>query len=154
MSNLELSRAERLDQYVTGKLPDYSRAYVSKLIENGIVRVNGEMVRKAGYKIRPTDEIEIDYSMAEQPAVPDIELPVLYEDDDCVVINKPAGVLSHSKGAFNPEATVASWLRRRVNGLDGERAGIVHRLDRGTSGVMIGAKTPAAQMAAETILTA
>ena len=57
MSNLELSRAERLDQYVTGKLSTVSRAYVAKLIDNGIVRVNGEVVTKAGYKIRPTDEI-------------------------------------------------------------------------------------------------
>ena len=64
MSNLEISRAERLDQYVTGKLPELSRAYVAKLIDNGIVCVNGEVVTKAGYKIRSHDEIEIDYSMA------------------------------------------------------------------------------------------
>ncbi len=76
--------------------------------------------------------------------VPEIDLPVIYEDDDCVVINKPPGVLSHSKGAFNPEATVATWLAGRVKGLEGERAGIVHRLDRATSGVMICAKTPEA----------
>ncbi len=141
MSNLEISRAERLDQYVTGKLPELSRAYVSKLITNGIVRVNGEVITKAGYKIRPSDEIEIDYRMAEKEVIPEIELEVLYEDEDCVVICKPAGILSHSKGAFNPEATVASWLQQRLRGIEGDRAGIVHRLDRGTSGVMIAAKT-------------
>ena len=82
--------------------------------------------------------------MAVQHPIPDIELPIVYEDDDCVVINKPTGLLAHSKGAFNPEATVASWLRSHVQGLEGERAGIVHRLDRATSGVMIMAKTPEA----------
>lgn len=73
-----------------------------------------------------------------------MDLPVLYEDDDCVVINKPAGILTHTQGAHNPEATVATFLRDKVNGLDGERAGIVHRLDRATSGVIIGAKNQAA----------
>lgn len=140
MSNLELSRAERLDNYVTVQLGTVSRAYVAKLIARGIARVNGETVTKAGYKIRTSDEIEIDYAMAELPPIPHIELPVLYEDDDCVVIDKPEGLLTHSKGAYNPEATVATWLRGRLDGLEGERAGIVHRLDRATSGVMIAAK--------------
>jgi 23S rRNA pseudouridine1911/1915/1917 synthase len=80
--------------------------------------------------------------------VPIIDLPVLYEDDDCVVINKPIGLLTHSKGAFNPEATVASWLDRYTNHspipFENARNGIVHRLDRATSGVMIAAKTPEA----------
>jgi 23S rRNA pseudouridine1911/1915/1917 synthase len=73
--------------------------------------------------------------------VPDIDLPILYEDSDCVVINKPAGVLTHVQGEFSPEATVASFLKNRGKDITGERAGIVHRLDRPTSGVIIGAKT-------------
>jgi 23S rRNA pseudouridine1911/1915/1917 synthase len=84
------------------------------------------------------------YDLAELDAVPDIDLPVLYEDDDCVVINKPAGVLTHTQSSFNTEATVASFLRNRAEGLEGERAGVVHRLDRATSGVLIGAKQQSA----------
>lgn len=141
MSNIEISRAERLDQYVANKLPAISRATVSKFIDKGIVKVNGEIATKGGYKLRPADIVEIDYEATIQPKVPDIELPVIYEDDDCVVVIKPAGVLSHSKGAFNPEGTVDSWLRSRIGNDSGERAGIVHRLDRATSGVMICAKT-------------
>ena len=141
MSNVEVSRAERLDQYVANKLPTISRATVSKLIDKGVVKVNGEVASKGGYKLRPTDIVEIDYEATIQPPVPDIELVVLYEDDDCLVIIKPTGVLSHSKGAFNPEGTVDSWLRKRIVDISGERAGIVHRLDRATSGVMICAKT-------------
>jgi 23S rRNA pseudouridine1911/1915/1917 synthase len=143
MANIEISQAKRLDQYVVEQIPNISRAFAAKLIEQGKVLVNGEQ-RKAGYKPRPADRITIDYDVAESEKIPDIDLPVLYEDDDCIVINKPVGVLSHSKGAFNPEATVATFLRSHVNDMGGERAGIVHRLDRATSGVMICAKNPAA----------
>jgi len=145
MPNLEISRAQRLDQKVVELLPDLSRAFAARLIEDGKVTVNGAVQTKAGYKLRDSDEVTVDYDTSELQQIPDIDLPVLYEDDDCVVINKPVGVLSHSKGAFNPEATVATWLRSRLkDGLNGERGGIVHRLDRATSGVMICAKTPEA----------
>ena len=144
MSNLEISRAERLDQYVIGQYPELSRAFAAKLIGQGNVLVNGEPQLKAGYKLRASDVIEIEYDEALKVDIPDIKLPVIYEDDDCVVINKPVGTLSHSKGAFNPEATVASWLQKHIKNMEGERAGIVHRLDRATSGVMICAKTPEA----------
>lgn len=145
MANVEVSRAQRLDHKVIELLPRLSRAYASTLIEEGHVYVNGKAVTKPGYKMRTGDEVTVDYDMGELEQIPDIELPVIYEDDDCVVINKPTGVLSHSKGVFNPEATVESWLRNRLHaGMSGNRAGIVHRLDRATSGVMICAKTPEA----------
>jgi 23S rRNA pseudouridine1911/1915/1917 synthase len=140
MSKLEISRAERLDQYVAKQLPTLSRAFAAKLIVDGKVEVNGEVVSKAGHKLRPDDRIEIDFNIAELAPLPVIDIPVIYEDEDCIVIDKPIGVLSHSKGAYNPEATVSSWLAARVSALTGERAGIVHRLDRATSGVMICAK--------------
>lgn len=158
MANLEVSRAERLDQRVVAMLPQLSRAYAAKLIETKRVSVNGSSQVKPGYKMRPGDEVVVDYDAGLETQIPDIELEVLYEDDDCVVINKPVGLLTHSKGAFNPEPTVATWLRTKCARSDlaqqpsvigptshtNERAGIVHRLDRATSGVMICAKTPEA----------
>jgi 23S rRNA pseudouridine1911/1915/1917 synthase len=143
MSNLEISRAQRLDQRVIELLPHLSRAYDARLVEDGKVKVNGQEIIKPGFKLKPEDTVTVTYE-ADAETIPEIELPVLYEDDDCVVINKPAGVLAHSKGALNPEATVATWLRGRTKNVSGERAGIVHRLDRATSGVMICAKTPEA----------
>jgi len=136
--------SQRLDQYVVQQLDTVSRAAAAKLIADGQVLVNNIPQRKAGYRLRPADNVRITYKASEETPVPQINLMVLYEDDDCVVINKPVGLLTHSKGALNPEATVATWLRSRVPDLAGERAGIVHRLDRATSGVMICAKTPAA----------
>lgn len=145
MSNLNISRAIRLDQKVVELLPLLSRAFAARLVEEGKVQVNNQVVTKAGYKLRDGDQVTVDYDIRTLEAIPDIELPVMYEDADCVVINKPIGVLSHSKGAFNPEATVATWLRGRLTaGFVGARAGIVHRLDRATSGIMIAAKSPAA----------
>jgi 23S rRNA pseudouridine1911/1915/1917 synthase len=144
MSNLEISRAQRLDQKVVELIPELSRGFAARLVEEGKVTVNGKPQTKAGYKLRSDDVVHVDYDVSQLAEIPEIDLPVLYEDDDCVVIIKPVGILSHSKGAFNPEATVATWLRSRLKGLSGERGGIVHRLDRATSGVMICAKTPEA----------
>jgi 23S rRNA pseudouridine1911/1915/1917 synthase len=169
MSNLDISRAQRLDQYVIAVLPQLSRGAATQLIKDGKVRVNGEPAAKAGYKLRTNDRIDIDFNHDDYERTPDIEVPILYEDNDCLVMSKPAGLLTHSKGAFNPEPTVASFLRARLQsqktqqyhnfthyededypyniGKDGVvslRAGIVHRLDRATSGVIICAKTGAA----------
>lgn len=135
---------ERLDQYVVRQLPALSRSAAASLIADGKVSVNGQPASKAGQKIRPADDIVIDYDPSQATKPPKLNLPVIYEDKDCLVINKPLGVLTHSKGEFNPEATVATWLESRAKGMTGERAGIVHRLDRATSGVMICAKTPEA----------
>ncbi len=144
MANIEISKAQRLDQKVIELIPELSRSFAVKLINDGKVQVNGVAQLKAGSKVRDYDEVVVDYDISELEIIPDIELEVLYEDDDCVVINKPVGVLTHSKGAFNPEGTVASWLRSRLKDLEGSRGGIVHRLDRATSGVMICAKNPEA----------
>jgi 23S rRNA pseudouridine1911/1915/1917 synthase len=152
MANLELSRGERLDQRVVSLLPTLSRSFAVKLIEEGKVTVNGVVATRGGQKLRQTDEVVVDFKPADF-TIPDIDLPVLYEDDDCVVISKSIGLLTHSKGAYNPEPSVATWLHNRIKDKRlleqdkdslNHRAGIVHRLDRATSGVMICAKTPAA----------
>jgi 23S rRNA pseudouridine1911/1915/1917 synthase len=149
MSNLNVSRAERLDQRVVALMPLLSRSFATKLITDGRVSVNGAVVTKGGTKLKPEDVVFIDYA-EEAFVIPDIELPVVYEDDDCVVIEKPIGLLTHSKGAFNPEPSVATWLHNCITDKTlvevdehqpNRRAGIVHRLDRATSGVMIAAKT-------------
>jgi 23S rRNA pseudouridine1911/1915/1917 synthase len=77
-----------------------------------------------------------------------IKLPVIYEDDDVVVMNKPAGVLTHAKGCINTEATVATFMSGKITdeSLTGNRAGIVHRLDRATSGVIICARNSQSQI--------
>lgn len=130
---------QRLDSVASQYLPRLSRAFVQKLIETGRITVRG-LPSKPGYKLRHLDVIDINYDEAELDSIPTIDLPVLYEDDDCIVINKPAGVLTHAQGTLSTEATVATFVRDKLKDLEGARGGIVHRLDRATSGVIICAK--------------
>lgn len=132
-------------------IPSINRAYAAKLIQAGNVAVNQAPQVKAGYKLRGSDTVLITYDEVAATIIPSIELKVIYEDEDCVVVEKPIGVLTHSKGVFNPEATVASWLHSHVQAELAEtdtgpnnRAGIVHRLDRATSGLIVCAKTTTA----------
>lgn len=139
----------RLDTYLHKLNPQTSRAQLQRLIKENRAQVNGETQTKTGFMIKYADKVKLDFDFEQNANLPDITIPVLYEDDDCVVIDKSLGVLVHSKGAFNPEATVASWLAARPQFdfplQDGnQRAGIVHRLDRATGGVMICAKNQTA----------
>jgi 23S rRNA pseudouridine1911/1915/1917 synthase len=128
----------RVDKYLALKFPEYSRAALAKLFTLNLIKLNGEPVQP-GHKLRPGNTIEYDLGpLQEKPEV--IQLPIIYEDNDVIVIDKPAGIISHARGKFWQEASVASFIRDRISGMDGERGGIVHRLDRATSGVMICAK--------------
>ena len=127
----------RLDNFVARQLPVIGRNQAKKLCEQGKVTINQQKA-KATDKVTSGDTVDIEE--IDQPTIAQIDLPVIFEDDDCVVIDKLPGVLSHSKGRYNPEPTVASWLQMRTKEFNSGRDGIVHRLDRATSGVMICAK--------------
>ncbi len=129
----------RLDLELATRFPEISRSTWQKHVKAGHVSVNGEVELSPKHDVIAVDTIAV--------AVPDAidfsqnELPILYIDDNVVVINKPIGVLSHSKGAMNDEFTVADFFRRySTYNSDTNRPGIIHRLDRDTSGVMIGAR--------------
>lgn len=131
----------RVDKFLAKLYPEYSRAAIAKLFTLNLIKLKGEPIQ-AGHKIRPGTTFEYDLGpLSEKPEV--IELPVLFEDENVIVVNKPAGIISHARGRFWQEASVASFIRDRISGMDGERGGIVHRLDRATSGVMICAKNEA-----------
>lgn len=136
---VDAENSERLDLFLVGMIPELSRSSIQKLCDSGKVLVNNEQ-KPTKYKVKMGDEIKVYFDPKELDEIPKIDLPVLYEDEDCIVIDKPSGILTHSKGSFNPEATVATFIRDKILDIDSERAGIVHRLDRGTSGVIICAK--------------
>ncbi len=137
------SSGKRLDVFVAENLPELSRSSIQKLADQKKVTVN-KIVQQDKYRVKTGETVSLDYNLDELVKVPKIKIPILYEDEDCIVLNKPAGILTHSKGVFNPEATVATFIAPMLQGLNGDRAGIVHRLDRATSGVIICAKTPEA----------
>lgn len=132
----------RLDGYIAQKYPVYSRSTIQKLIKTGYVTIEGSIETRVSRLVRSQERVELQTQVLEAE-YQEQDLTVLYEDENCVVADKPIGVLTHSKGVFNPEPTVASWLKTRPNyafPLDADRGGIVHRLDRATSGVIICAK--------------
>ena len=140
----------RLDQFLVSQLPDISRARVQELIGEGHVLVNGAPA-KASLKLKGNEQIEIAIS-AERPPLravaEDIPLDVVYEDDDLAIINKPAGMMVHAgAGATDDErnrGTLVNALLHRFQALSGTggelRPGIVHRLDKETSGLIVVAK--------------
>ena len=129
----------RLDAYMAQYWPEYSRSTWHKYIEMGLVEVNGVPELSVRKHLGEDDVVTIK-------TLPVVDfssdtLPVVYEDEHVVVINKPVGVLTHAKGALTEEFSVAEFVRPRMAEPDDtNRPGIVHRLDRATSGIIICAK--------------
>ena len=131
---------QRLDIHLSTTFdPSISRSLWQKYIKAGHVSVNQRVVTAPKFEVDETDEIAVKLPEQEQASA---ELPVLYEDDDVMVVNKPSGLLTHAKGGLSTEPTVAEIIRPKTSfASDTDRPGIVHRLDRDTSGVLIIAKT-------------
>ncbi len=137
----------RLDLYLSRLAPELTRSYIQKLVLAGAARVNG-VIRKPGYRLRAGDRVAFSY----EPPPPeefrmdpwDAPLDILYADEHVAVLNKPAGLVVHP-GAGHPEKTLVHALLHHFPEIRGvgpeDRAGIVHRLDRETSGVMVVART-------------
>lgn len=133
----------RLDQFLLSRIPDESRSQIQNWIRKGSIQVNGHDV-KTGYLTRANDRVELKKPLpvSDQPFAEKIPLDILYEDSDLAVINKPAGMVCHS-GAGVRSGTLVNALLHRMGPLDTgdpQRPGIVHRLDKFTSGVMLVAK--------------
>ncbi len=131
----------RLDIYLSTKFDTtISRSLWQKYIKTGYVSVNNKVVTTPKFEVDETDEIALNLPEKEQA---DVDLPILYEDDDVIVVNKPSGLLTHAKGGLSDEPTVAEIIRPKTSfATDTDRPGIVHRLDRDTSGLLIIAKNP------------
>jgi len=139
---------QRLDKLLALRFPEYSRQYFQYLIREKLVLVNGSLVKK-GTKLEEGDEIEIEFAVTPEISLEpeSIPLDILFEDDHLIAINKPAGMVVHP--------AVGNWSGTFVNALlyhckqlpkgDTLRPGIVHRLDKETTGVLVAAKNERAQ---------
>jgi len=137
----------RLDAYLTTHIPGWSRARLQRLIENGEALVNNRAV-KPSYKVSANDQIEVELSSAPENnfTAEDLPLDITYEDDDIVVVNKRAGMVVHPAAGIH-SGTLANALAYHFQQLaksSSIRPGIVHRLDRDTSGLLVVAKTETA----------
>lgn len=141
----------RIDKYLAGALPESSRSDIQGRIEEGLVTVNGETV-KANYKLKTDDELEVEERpLVEKKIVPeDLGLEIVYDDDDVAVVNKPKGMVVHP-GAGHYSGTLVNGLMHVLDNLSdingGERPGIVHRIDKDTSGLLMIAKNDTAHRA-------
>jgi len=135
---------ERLDSFVSDMMEDLSRSLVQTLIKEGRVRVAGQAA-KASYRVKNGDEIQVEVPALQAVKIEaqEIALPILYQDEDLVVVDKPKGMVVHPAHG-NWDGTMVNALLYHVkdlSGINGEiRPGIVHRLDKDTSGVMVAAK--------------
>lgn len=153
MDNLIAQCSERLDVFLSSQL-GISRNQISSLIKSEAVRVDGAVQTKPGYKLSAGELVHIDYpAPAPQQTSAErlnFDVEILYEDEDLLVVNKPAGLTVHPAASVK-EPTLVDWLKSRgylLSTLGGElRAGIVHRLDKLTSGALLVAKNNAAHAA-------
>lgn len=135
---------ERIDKYLASMLQDSSRSFIQNLINKDLVMVNSKKV-KSNYKLKASDEVEISIPEPEKlQVVPqDIPIKILYEDSDVVVVDKPQGMVVHP-AAGNKDETLVNALLFHCHDLSGingvMRPGIVHRIDKDTSGVLVIAK--------------
>ncbi len=149
---VEIGNQKRLDQYIAQNKSDLSRTMIKKLIEEKLITVNGKNV-KTSYTVQVGDIIKIVVPEAKETKLEaqDIPLSIVYEDNDIIVVNKPKGMVVHP-AVGNPDGTLVNAImahcKENLSGIGGElRPGIVHRLDKDTSGLLIVAKNDKAHIA-------
>lgn len=143
--------SKRIDSYMAEKYEDISRVAIQRLIETGKILVNGKKV-KASYKVQVNDKITMEEEKAVEVELKaqDIPVEIIYEDRDIIVVNKPKGMVVHPANG-NPDGTLVNAImaicKDSLSGIGGEiRPGIVHRLDKETSGILIVAKNDKAHI--------
>ena len=138
------TNAERLDRFLTQQIGQ-TRSQIAALIKQGAVFVEGKQVARPGLKLKVGQKVKVEFPQPKKEKALDVnfDVEILYEDDDVLVINKPSGVTVHPAPSVK-DATLVDWLKHkgvRLSTISGEeRHGIVHRLDKGTSGTMVVAK--------------
>ncbi len=142
----EASQQIRIDKYLSDALSDLSRSYIQKLLKEECIHVNEKPV-KANYKLALGDQISVHLPDSKEPDIKPENLPVevLYEDDDVILVNKPKGMVVHP-AAGHYSGTLVNFLmyhcKDSLSGINGVlRPGIVHRIDKDTTGVLIACKT-------------
>ncbi|EDM24467.1 RluA family pseudouridine synthase [Caminibacter mediatlanticus] len=144
MQTFIADKNKRLDKFLANKL-NVSRNQIEQLIKKGYVKVNEKVITKSGYKLKENEKVEVLPIKKEEKETKkaNFDIPILYEDEDLLVINKPPGIVVHPAPSYK-EATLVDWLKQKGYSLSTiageERFGIVHRIDKETSGALVIAK--------------
>ncbi len=149
----EEQTSKRVDQFIVEELPSFSRTKIAKLVKEGALLINGKAIKDNAKKVMFGDQIELEVPEAVATDIKPQKIPldIVYEDKDLLVINKPIGMVVHP-GAGNPDGTLVNALlhhcKGNLSGINGElRPGIVHRIDKDTSGLLVVAKNDIAHNA-------
>lgn len=138
------ARGQRLDQFLVSLAPDFSRSYLKTLVEAGLVSINGQQVDSASRKVAPGQVIVIQIKPTPQSqafAPEKMDLPIVFEDEHLLVVNKQPGMVVHPAAGNWSGTLMNGLLAHHAAAMDLPRAGIVHRLDKDTSGLMVVGKT-------------
>ena len=139
-----LQHQARLDKALAELVPEFSRSYLQQLLAEGCVRLNGQVAQKPAHKVKAGDRVLVEMRPTQQSQAfkpEQLPLDVLYEDEHLLVVNKPAGLVVHPAPGNWSGTLLNAMLGRDVRALQVPRAGIVHRLDKDTSGVMVVARS-------------
>lgn len=154
----DLLQETRLDSFLAERVPYYSRSFFKKLIEDGLVMINGKVVLKGSWPVRPGDNVSLEMqeqspevqSEERRKLVAQLQVRLMYETADFIIVDKPAGLVVHAPSEHSQEITLVDWAINHFHDIKGvgpsDRPGIVHRLDKETSGLMIITRTTHALM--------
>jgi 23S rRNA pseudouridine1911/1915/1917 synthase len=139
------SKSQRLDHFLVNHIPQHSRSYLQSLIDAEHVKVDGEIVRKSGMKLDGLHEVEVRIPPPESSHLIPEEIPldIIYEDENVILVNKPAGMVVHPSAGHKYGTLVHAVLAHDpdIEGVGGvQRPGLIHRLDKDTSGLIVLAK--------------
>ena len=146
INDFEDIKVLRIDKFLQSKLKDFSRTKIQSLIKDGNIKINDKLIYESAKKIKFNDKIEVNFPPVKNTQIKPYKmlLDIQYEDDDIIIINKPPGIVVHP-GAGNFEKTIVNGLlyhyENKLSNIGGKlRPGIVHRIDKDTSGIIVVAK--------------
>jgi 23S rRNA pseudouridine1911/1915/1917 synthase len=148
ITTLHVTQAGRLDRFLAVTIEGYTRSFFQRLIQDGHVTINGSVVTKAGYNLKVLDTVEINFAACLPPKVVpfdgDLGVKLLFEHPDFLIVEKPVGLVVHKPFPLFTQPTLVDWLVASFPHLKNvglfDRPGIVHRLDKDTSGLMVVAR--------------
>lgn len=136
----------RIDVFLAQQFPSYSRSFFQRLIDDSFILINNKKVSKASILVQPGDVVDVQFPplpefLPKEDVPKNVGVTIVFTHPDFYIINKPAGLMVHPPSSYTTEVTLVDWLRAYFPELAGvgtiDRPGVVHRLDRGTSGLMI-----------------
>jgi 23S rRNA pseudouridine1911/1915/1917 synthase len=136
----------RLDSFIAKRIPEHSRSFFKNLFQEKLITVNGKVLTKPSYPVQAGDTVTVQLPPIPPLGTPkkfegDLGVRLIHEDKDFLIVYKPAGLMTHAPTPYSPEVTLVDWLLHTFAELssvgEAERPGIVHRLDKDTSGILV-----------------